>query len=246
MKERDTRQYRAVMATLFFFCHVSLSAQYADFQYDTELCTCSAQFDSTRYTRQQLQNTFDYLYGGGKTAYVETDATDFNEEPAVLLASLEQECRQKLEVLEHGEFINDAFWQKVRKRMIRYVKSTCELRRVTLLARSNPEVLSGYKLVDSDCIFFRNALIAGGSRLLRAWSVLNERQKKKNADPEHLQRIFEERYRSADRMEYARREILTYGWWNSAIRLLPHVDDKGFYENFNRLLRNIQCDCDEP
>ena len=122
MKERDTRQYRAVMATLFFFCHVSLSAQYADFQYDTELCTCSAQFDSTRYTRQQLQNTFDYLYGGGKTAYVETDATDFNEEPAVLLAPLEKESRQEVEGPWQGEVIKEGFWEKGREKVVRYGK----------------------------------------------------------------------------------------------------------------------------
>ena len=75
--------------------------------------------------------------------------------------------------------------------MIKYINSTCELRRVTIRAWLDPKELFDYKLVDSTCEYFCDALIVGGDQLLKAWTVLNEIQKKRNGDPEGLQRRFE-------------------------------------------------------
>ena len=95
-------------------------------------------------------------------------------------------------------------------------------------------------------MLFRSALIAGGDQLLKAWTVLNEIQKKRNGDPEGLQRRFERDYSSPDRLQIARIEVMMFGWWHHANALLPHIDEDGYEENFNRLLKDIQCECDEP
>ena len=237
--------YKTTVILLSLLCHSNLSAQYADFEYMTELCECKAQFDSTKYSRQQLQNTFDHIYWNN-ASNIDTHPTDFDKNVPVLLDSLEAEHRRKLEFLEQLDIVDDKFWQRERDKMIKYINSTCELRRVTIRARLDPKELLDYKLVDSTCKYFRDALIAGGDQLLKAWTVLNEIQKKRNGDPEGLQRRFERDYSSPDRLQIARREVMTFGWWNHANALLPHIDDDGYEENFNRLLKDIQCECDEP
>ena len=48
-------------------------------------------------------------------------------------------------------------------------------------------------------------------------------------------------------IKHARMEVMTYGWWNSANHLLPHVNTHYRYEEeFEKLLIDIECDCDEP
>lgn len=245
MEKYNIIHHRGIAIVLLLLCHLNLSAQYANFQYNTELCDCTALFDSTKYTRQQLQNTFEYLYSR-QAIYVNFYALDRDKEPKELLDLLKKEYKQKIDILEHYEFVNVPFWQEQRKEMIRHINNYYELSRVTIQARINPSVLFNYKLVDNDCKFYRNALVAGGRQLLKAWSILNERQKKKNGSPENLQLIYEERYNSPNRMKYAREEVMTYGWWNSANALLPDVSYEGIEKNFNKLLKNINCDCDEP
>lgn len=225
-------------------CHLSLSAQYAKFEYSTEFCDCKAQFDSTKYSRQQLQNTIEYLYSMTPTL-INIHPFDFDEDIEVLLDSLESGRRQKLELLEHLDIVDDDFWQGERKRMIEYISGMSELIRVTFLAHQNPRELLSYKPADSTCIYFRDALIAGGDQLLKAWTVLNEMQKKKNASPEEVQRNFERAYNSPDRLQYARKEVLKYGWWNCANHLLPEFRGDGYEENFERLLKDVQCECEE-
>ncbi len=236
--------YILPVMSLLLFCHTNLSAQYAKFEYETELCNCKAQFDTTKYSRQQLQNTFEYLYNN--LSIMNTDPFDFDEDPALLLASLEKERKQKLESLKQSNIVSDAFWQRERVKMIKYINSTCELMRVTILARLDPKELLNYKLVDNTCKYFRNALIAGGDQLLKAWTALNEMQKKNNGSPENVQQSFENKYNSPQKLQHALKEVLMYGWWNSANNLLPHINQKGYEKNFNRLLKDIQCECDEP
>ncbi len=229
---------------LLLLCHVNLQAQYARFEYAMELCECTADFDSTKYSRQQLQNTFEYMYFGDASS-IDTYPVDFDEEPAALLDALEKECRQKLAFIRQLDIVDDSFWQDVRKKMIKYINSTRELRRVTIKARTAPKELLGYKLVDKNCRYFRDALIAGGDQLLKAWAKLIEMKKKHNADPDGMQRSFDSRYNSPEREEWAYRDVLTYGWWNYANRLLPHVTQKGYEKHFKKLLKDIRCECDD-
>ena len=116
---------------------------------------------------------------------------------------------------------------------------------MTIKARTAPKELLGYKLVDKNCRYFRDALIAGGDQLLKAWAKLNEMKKKHNADPDGMQRSFDSRYNSPEREEWAYRDVLTYGWWSYANRLLPHVTQKGYEKHFKKLLKDIRCECDD-
>lgn len=236
---------KIAVITLLLLCSIKMSAQYATFEYQTELCDCKAKFDSTKYSIKQLQNTLE-LYSG-RAAYIAIGPFMlFKASSDFLLDSLEREGTQRLKYLNRHDIVNDKFWQGVRARVVKYINSTCELRRVTILAQNDPKELLNYKLVDDNCKYFRDALIAGGDELLKAWPVLNEIQKKKNVRPAWVQHQFEEKYNSPEKLEYAREEVFMYGWWNFANNLLPHIHEKGLEENFERLLKDVQCDCDEP
>ncbi len=236
-----------MLLTIFIVVNTNnVFSQYAEFNYDTELCNCVAQFDSTRYTRRQLQNTIDYLWW---MPNIDTDATGLKDAKSAreLINELKIECNQRIGLLQTFDFVNDEFWQKLKNEIIEYYASTCRLREYTILAYDNPKILLEYDLVDSTCIFYRDALIKGGEAMLEAWVKLNEVQKSNNGYPDQLQREFEAKYYSDDRLTYAREAIMVFGWWNNANHLLPHIDSYYNYdEEFGKLFIDVECECDEP
>lgn len=236
-----------MLLTIFIVVNTNnVFSQYAEFNYDTELCNCVAQFDSTRYTRRQLQNTIDYLWW---MPNIDTDATGLKDAKSAreLINELKTECNQRIGLLQTFDFVNDEFWQKLKNEIIEYYASTCRLREYTILAYDNPKILLEYDLVDSTCIFYRDALIKGGEAMLEAWVKLNEVQKSNNGYPDQLQREFEAKYYSTDRLTYAREAIMVFGWWNNANHLLPHIDSYYNYdEEFGKLFIDVECECDEP
>lgn len=221
------------------------SAQKARFTYETDLCLCNAIFDSTKYSRIQLQNTLDLLYNA---PYIHTDAVNLRPQENSLqnIGKLSLECEKRLHDLNTLDFIRNPFWEQVRINRILEIENTCKLRRITLLAWINPDTLLSYPTVDSNCIFYRDALIAGGEEMLKAWAILNEKMKVKNGDPERLQKQYEEKLASEDRFRYAREEIMAYGWWNAANHLIYHMQTENLYDEFEKLFLKVKCDCDEP
>ncbi|WP_147372288.1 hypothetical protein [Mariniphaga sediminis] len=126
-------------------------SQYSDFTYWKELCDCKAKFDSTKYSREQLQNTFDYLWWSPN---IDTDATSWTIEKIkeLSLTDLENECTERINILKSFEFVEDSFWTQQKENLIIYYESTCRLKKYTILAYSNPEILLQYDLVDDKCI----------------------------------------------------------------------------------------------
>ncbi|MDD2983688.1 MAG: hypothetical protein PHQ74_09895 [Crocinitomicaceae bacterium] len=237
---------RKLITVILILINTNSFAQYANFEYNTELCECIAKFDSTKYSRQELQNTIDYLWNSN---YISTNSTPRKLEDIEKLnvTDLRKECDEKINTLKSLKIVNEPFWTKLLAEQIAFYESTCRLKEFTILAYANPKILLTYELVDSTCIYYRDALIAGGDQLIKAWYALHEKQKSNNGSPENLQRRFDNKYYSDHRLEYARMEVMSFGWWNSANHLLPHINTYYDYnEEFEKLLIDIECDCDEP
>jgi len=237
---------KLIIAILLISLRIETFSQKAEFKYDTDFCSCVGVFDSTKYTRPQLQNTLSYLWN---SPYIQTSATARTIEEANKLSidKLNAECSKRLQELNSMDFINNTFWTQVKNDRIKEIENTCILRQYTLVAWNNPDTLLSYNIVDSTCIYYRDALINGGQEMIQAWIYLNEIMKSKNGDPERVQRIFEEKLSSGNKSECARLELLTFGWWNNANHLILHVDATGEFETeFKKLFTKVKCECDEP
>lgn len=237
---------QVLFAILLLLLTFELYAQKAKFIYETDFCECTGVFDSTKYSRTQLQNTLRLLW---YAPIIETDATAFTLAKVSELSpdKLDAECSKRLKELNTLEFVDTDFWRQIKADRIREIENTCLLRKFTLAAWKNPDTLRYYDLVDNTCIFYRNALIQGGDELIQAWSQLNVTMKSKNANPDKLQRKFDQQLNSTDKFEYARLEVMTFGWWNSANHLIFHLNQSGDFETeFEKLFIKVKCECDEP
>lgn len=221
-------------------------SQIATFHFNTELCEYTCTFDSTKYSREQLNNTIDYLWYPPYNYY---DATVWElEDIDSLSTDLNQKaCDANLYYLENLPFIDNTYWEKVRQNRILENLSTCRLREFTILAYSNPDTLMSYETVDSTCIFYRDALIAGGEKLLEAWDILIQDMKSRNGYPENIQAEYEEKLASDLKYEYARLDIMMFGWWNHANRLIFHMSNDGYMQmEFEKLFSKWEVECYEP
>ncbi len=180
---------------------------------------------------------------------IETRATAWTLDKIKELSvdKLKIECAERLKELNTLVFINNEFWTRQKLNRIKEIESTCRLREITILAYSNPDTLMTYDLVDSTCIYFRDALIAGGQQMIDAWINLNEIKKSKNGNPEKVQRKFNEKYNSQQRIEFAKLELMQFGWWNNANHLIYHYENSlKNNDEFEKLFIEFECDCDEP
>lgn len=221
-------------------------SQNAVFEYNTELCACTGTFDSTQYSREQLQNTFDLLWW---LPYFEADATvwKFEEAKNLSISDLDRECTTIMKKLTALPFINNDFWNQIREERIREVSEACRLRHLTLLAYSTPDSLLAFETTDSLCNFYREALIDGGHKMIHAWFCLNEEMKAKNAYPDEVEARFKEKLFSDKALEYARVDIMLFGWWNNANGVIFHSYNSYFFEDyFKELFVDVNCECEEP
>lgn len=80
-------------------------------------------------------------------------------------------------------------------------------------------------------------MIHGGQEMVQVWIYLNAIMKSRNGDPEKVQRNFEERFKSKNNLNYTRLYIMSFGWWNYANQLIPHLEAiEKFGPEFNKLL----------
>ncbi len=240
------QKFKFLSVVLISFFSLALSSQQAEFEYWTELCDCKGTYDSTKYSQTKIQNTFDYLWF---MPSIETSATAWRLEEidSLSTAPLIQECNEKISTLKSLDLPNDTFWLDMRNQIIRYFMETCKIRELTILAYSDPNTLNRVSLDSNKCDVYREGLIEGGEKLLNAWTKMNEIQKSKNADPNHIQMQFENEYYSDKPLEYARLRVMMFGWWNCANHNSFHIDTTiNFEKEFTRLFEKTECECMEP
>lgn len=234
-----------IVIILFFFSFKSFS-QIAEYEWWDEMCDCKSTFDSTKYSREQLDNTFKYLWWMQR---IETDATawELDEIAELNVDTLKKECELSIERLLTYDFALNEFWESHKQNLIKYLESTCELSRLTILGYSNPDTLKYFETADDTCNFYSNALIKGNVILLDAWLSWHRAKMIQNGNPESWERKFLLKFNSPYAIEYARLELMQFGWWNSANHTLPHIEQSiNFSKEFEKLFIETDCECDIP
>ena len=131
--------------------------------------------------------------------------------------------------------------------MLAELEGSYQLRKITIEAYKDPQVLLNNQFTNY-CKQYAEALSSNDStKRLSTWKKLAEEQKEKNGNPEFFMKNFQEKFNSANKLVYAKIELMAFGWWNCANHQIPHIDrDGGMEEEFNKLFTNIKSACDEP
>lgn len=217
----------------------------AIYKWETELCSYQGEYNATKITEEELNNTFNLWFQGGYRG-LEADATVF--EPADIkklsIDTLTKEYNERMSKLKAMKIVKDPFWEKLKQASIQELEEEYELKKITIEAHSNPSVLLKNKYTKY-CEKYAKVLASNKpEELLKAWKKMSEED---TANYASSMERYHQKYNSKDRLLYAKIELMTFGWWNCANNYIHHVEIDGKYETaFADLFKNIKSECSEP
>lgn len=226
----------------------SVSDTTSVFTWTTELCENKGTYNSGKYSAEQLQNTYDLWFRFSGIA-LETEGTA--DEPGDISKldtnKLADEYKKQKKYFEQMVVVNTTYWQKLKKLRMEELEDEFELKRITIQSYNNSSVLKTNRF-SKYCPDFVKALTSNDtSELMTFWKGFAEKQSAENGSPAKYMERFYEKFNSEDRLNYAKVDLITYGWWNCANRTLTHINQDGqMEEEFNKLFSGIKSACDEP
>jgi hypothetical protein len=232
----------AALMVVFVLCGAAVSAKSKKFVWEDEICAYEGSYNVALYTKKQLENTYQLWYSRDFELDVwhGERSVDGHMEPFTI-SWLDYQYALKSAALRKLEIVNVPYWQNVKRKKLKALEQKYILERLTLQAFENPPVLSKLKFADACLEKFGNPLMAGDASLLRIWRVSNEQSRKTSAYAEDIRKYFEERMASADRIKYARDEVLKDGWWNCVNSQIDRGDDDGLqHKNFRKIFRRVK------
>lgn len=243
MNRRNHTSTMIAAVAVLSLCFHPLCAQQAYFEWDDGACLCNGLFDSTQYSRNQIQNTYFHLLMA-PTIQTKATARGIKDIGKQSIQDLDLECSARLSQLDTAQFIETPYWERVREGRTHEIRAICELKRLTILGYANPDTLRSFLPAADTCRFYIDALTAGGEKMLTAWIKLKEQQKLRNANPERLAGEFERRYRSPEKLDYARLELMRFGWWNCGNHTVPRLNlNSESLGEFRKVFLSSSCAC---
>jgi len=222
------------------------------YTWDDELCHYTCKYDSTIVSYRQLRNSYDLGFQTGRfeirtqnAVFVIGDIEKLNVD------SLDNEFKIKINDLKSLEVINTKYWLNLKQKKILELTKVYELTRLEILGYAHPDVLN-YKGCPTECEKYIVGLVKGGDELLKVWLAFHEefikQQKKVSSSDEtieFLNKEFYKKYNSLDKLEYAKIDLISFGWWNAVNHTISRVNTDNFETEYKKNFTEIKEECDE-
>jgi hypothetical protein len=216
----------------------------------TELCEMNSKFDTSKYSKKQLKDTFKlwfvmdgYISFDGYPVFKLEDKT----EP---IEVLEKKYAERKAELENLEIVNQPYWNNLKKLKLQELKSFYDHEKLAFSAFSNLSLLKNTSYNPKAKIYV-DALVSGDSlKMITAWKRLNEEQKANNGSPDNVEEKFQYRLNSPQCLKYAKMELFTFGWSNNCIKSCPECKELERTDlmkiNYEKLFIATTEECIEP
>lgn len=219
------------------------------FNFGTELCDNKGYFDSNKYSREELEDTYKLWFelSGSllDTPFVHNlkDLNEIRSNKDQILAKLDKDFAEKKAQIMNLKVVNIPYWQDIKRKSLEALVQSYEMEKTQIMAYSDPSIL----LKNNTCSNFSKALNSTDEQMFAEWKKLRESMSKNNSDPQRIINQFNEQFNSADKRDYAIIDLITFGWGNCANDKVQRVSrDEKMNNEFNALFIKIDSECDEP
>ncbi|WP_347216611.1 hypothetical protein [Chryseobacterium sp.] len=219
------------------------------FNFVTELCDNKGYFDSNKYSRKEIEDTYKLWFelSGSllDTPFVNNlkDLNEIRNNKDQVLAKLDKDFAEKKAQIMNLKVANIPYWQNVKRKNLESLVQIYEMEKTQIIAYSDPSIL----LKNNGCSHFSKALNSTDEQMFAEWKKLRERMIKDNSDPQRIINQFNDRLNSVDKKDYATIDLITFGWGNCANDKIQRVShDERMNNEFNALFIKIDSECDEP
>ena len=237
-----------LLITLFTYSNFAFG-QLAIFKWEDETCVYKSEFDSTLYSRKQIEDSYKYAYHAYMFDNNQFHVFEPEHKSRINLDLFDREYNNKIQKLESLQFIKGQKWDSIRDIHIKEINLSHKLLKAQylVLLDSIPPLFKTYFAEDEIVDYYANALISGGDSLLQAWDKLTKESLPRNINPDKKLKQYQEKLKSNERLEYAKIDVLNFGWWNNVNRHIQHISTYPLQVNFNEIfVKTEKIDCDEP
>jgi len=216
----------------------------------TELCEMNSKFDTSKYSKKQLQDTHKLWFSTSGHISFNGYPVFKLEEKTESIEVLEEKYIERKAEIENLEIVDLPYWNNLKKLKLQELKSFYDHEKTAYLAYSNPVLLMQTEYHPKAKIYVE-ALVSGDSiKMISAWRKLNEDQKSKNGSPENVEQKFQSRLNSSQCLEYAKMELFTFGWSNNTIKSCKEckiLENTGLmFDEYKKLFISTTEECSEP
>lgn len=216
----------------------------AAYTWETESCTFSGRYNPRLYSKEQLDNVRQLLYG---SAMVFTGASVHRPEDIAKLSldTLNAEYARAITRYRNMRVVPRPMWLKLKKQAIREIEDDYQAHKLYVQAFANPAILLA--VAPDDCQqYVRGLATQDDSLTMRNWRDFVDEQKRRNGSSEPYTARYNQEGITPELLLYAKIDLLTYGWWNcvnNSIRRVQPTDD--LHQQFTRLFANVTSECDD-
>jgi len=227
---------------------IKLNMNLKTFSWDEPTCTFTGNYDSTLYTQEQLQNTFDIGSGLSDRFMIRTECGTFCRSyydiEQLNVDSLDAECLAKLRDLKSLNIVNKPYWIEIKKKKIIELEMEYKFSRLMIIGFQYPDTLS----IDDcprKCYKYVDALVSGGDKLIKVWKELKYAPDASGKANPYSIKDYEEKVSTEDKYLHAQIDVMLYGWWNTVNEIIPRVDALNFQVEFAKLFTDVTSECED-
>lgn len=206
------------------------------------LCNYEGVYDTTKYTREEIQNLFELSMMG---ILLQTSSTvaDYEEAHTLRVEELDKEYNEKVSYFTSLKLPSDYTHFKIKK--LDKLQLEYNFKRKAIEAYTNFKVLENSP---PNCQKYADAIIAQNETTIQACREMIEERVKSGSYSQSSLTTFESKVKSDHALKYATTQLLTYGWWNCVNEIIQDedIDHDTIYPQFKSLFKDITEECDEP
>ncbi len=234
---------------IFLLLTFTAKAQTTSFVWVDEMCEYESIFDSTKTTRKQIKSAYSLVMWDEFRIHNTPSVHNLEDLQRLNIDTLENEYIDKKHKLVNLQLPDNKVWEVFRHEKLNEIEQLYKLSLITYKAylTDEIEILNQFNKSDTCLTYYSSALINGGDSLLSAWEHLTKIQSEKNALPEKIWSKYFEQRNSENKFQYGKIQLLTFGWWNCAVKHIDYFDHQKAFKEFEKLfISTREIYCDEP
>lgn len=238
---------KTIVTTIFILFFLNSIAQISSFTWGTESCKYLGYFDSTKVTREKLTDTYRLWFSNYTYFETKTIAFQPSDIEKLDLEKLEKEYYTKLNELKNLSLLNGEYWDSLRTIYINEIKYLYNLKKIAIQGYQNPKLLLNIICINNNAQKYALILNDTEDEIMKGWDYLLEEQCKKNGYPDNLRAKHAVMKNSKDSLIWAKIELMTFGWWNSANNCIEEIDKnrirgEKLFESIFSSIKTVECD----
>lgn len=166
------------------------------------------------------------------------------------LDSLNQEYTRRIRQYRRMAVVPRPLFLQLKRRAIEEMEQDYQAKKLTIQGFANPAVLLATSYPGACAKYAQGLAAQNDSLILRDWkNLIQERlahNKKLGSTTDYYTPRFQQEAAAANWQQYAKMELLTYGWRNCVNSSIQRVaPTEKMYQEFDKLFTNVKSECDD-